>query len=548
MENTQVGPFLILRKLGTSRRQKVYHARQIEQARDVALKFISVPPKVPWHQALEKLNREFDQLQQLKHPNLIQVYGAGVDGDRVFFATELVEGESLAALLSRRGKLAPDQVVEYGRQIAEVLEYLHAKDLIHSKLNPEKILVTPAGSLKVGDLRLNRAKRRRWDASKQRELDMAAYMAPEQFTEGATHKSDLYALGVILFEMLTGKLPYPPDTLGRMTRNKLESPAPTVATHVMNCPIWLDRLVTQLLSPNPRSRPHSASAVKMAFDEIRNIDATRKTAAAQITSGFNPLTAGQDQAEARRVLGKQSRKNADRGPLLQSTGFQVTALLVICLLVVYFWWPPSHQSLVERARTLVQSDDPDQWREAQLLMQDVMDSSGDYAEQATDLYFESRQKSLINRVENGKVTRFDTEEFQQFSKAARLEREGQEADAADIYARLMTQLSPTGDQRHIQREAKLRYDQLQTQFQWPEDPVELQLLIDETRDISDQPGLLRAQKMLGNLTIEFAGREGFETILTQAQDRRREIREQLLELAKPAESREPKDGASAPDR
>ena len=240
MEKTYVGPFLIVKKLG-SRRQKVYHARQTEQNRDVALKFISVPPSVEWTKALDKIDREVNELQKLHHPNLVKVYGAGVDGERIFFATELIDGESLSAILARRGKLTPDLVVEYGRQIAEVLRYLHSQDLIHSKLTPEKILVTEDHRIKISDLRLNRSKRRRWDSTRRRELDIAAYMAPEQFTEGATQKSDFYSLGVILFEMLTGKLPYAPDTMGRMTKQKMNAPVPSVAANMMNCPIWLDK-------------------------------------------------------------------------------------------------------------------------------------------------------------------------------------------------------------------------------------------------------------------------------------------------------------------
>ena len=113
MENTYVGPFLIVKKLGTNRRQKVYHARQTEQKKDVALKFIKVPPTVQWSKALDKIQREVNELQKLRHPNLVKVFGAGVDEDRIFFATELVEGESLSAILARRGKLTPDLVVEY---------------------------------------------------------------------------------------------------------------------------------------------------------------------------------------------------------------------------------------------------------------------------------------------------------------------------------------------------------------------------------------------------------------------------------------------------
>ncbi len=221
MENTKVGPFLIIKKLGTNRRQRVYHARQTEQQRDVALKFIAIPPDVEWAKALVKIDLEVKELQKLDHPNLVKVYGAGVHEERIFFGSELIDGESLSSILSRRGKITPDLVVEYGRQIADLLRYLHHHELIHSKLTPDKLLITSDHKVMIADLRLNRSRRRRWDSRRHRELDIAAYMAPEQFTEGATAKSDFYSLGVILFEMLTGKLPYEPDTMGRMTKMKM---------------------------------------------------------------------------------------------------------------------------------------------------------------------------------------------------------------------------------------------------------------------------------------------------------------------------------------
>ena len=159
VENTKVGPFLLIKRLGTTRRQKVFHARQIEQERDVALKFISVPPEIDRGTALGKIQREVAILKQLQHTNLVRVFGAGAHEEKIFFATELVEGESLAALLSRRGKLAPDLAVEYGKQISHLLEYLHNNEVLHSKLTPEKIIVTPDHKVKVADLRLNRSKK-----------------------------------------------------------------------------------------------------------------------------------------------------------------------------------------------------------------------------------------------------------------------------------------------------------------------------------------------------------------------------------------------------
>ena len=97
MENTRVGPFLIIKRLGNNRRQRVYQARQIKQEKDVALKFISVPPSVDWNKAVDKINLEVRVLQKLRHPNLVRIYGAGVADNNIFLAHELVAGESLTS-------------------------------------------------------------------------------------------------------------------------------------------------------------------------------------------------------------------------------------------------------------------------------------------------------------------------------------------------------------------------------------------------------------------------------------------------------------------
>lgn len=538
VEQTQVGPFLILKRLGNNRRQRVFHARQVEQQKDVALKFINVPPNVAWHKALDKLDREFNQLSKLRHPNLVRVFGAGVEEEKVFLATELIDGESLSTLLSRRGKLAHDQVVEYGKQIADVLVFLHDKDLIHSKLTPEKILITADHKVKIADLRLNRAKRRRWDSTRRRELDIAAYMAPEQFTEGATEKSDFYSLGVIVYEMLSGKLPYPPDTMGRMTKNKMNAPVPSIAKQVMNCPMWLDKIVTQMLDPDPRRRPHSAQAIAMAFEEIKNIDATQKAAVDQMASGFNALTAGEDKSEAQRLLGQETKPKKTGPPFYQSVWFQTVALVLVALGIVYLVQFTTQQSKLEQARQLVESKNEEDWSEARNLLGPIMWGDGELAKEATEVYYLSRQKSLVARAEAGEVSRLDNEDFQQFIKAYRLQSLGQDEEAAKIYSRLVVQIPFDSDQRHIHRESKLRYQTLSNKFQWPTNTNALMSLIAECEAATTEAKLIEAQSKLGNLTIRFAGEDGYADVIDAAGTSLVAIKERLVSLRNPTSSEE----------
>jgi len=453
VERKSVGPFKILKRLGSNRRQRVFHARQTEQNRDVAIKFVKIPPAVQWDSAVDKINREVTQLQKLRHPNLVQVYGAGFEEEDIFFATELVEGESLATILARRGKLAPDQVVEYGRQICSVLQFLHEHDLIHSKLTPEKILVTSDHQIKVTDLRLNRSKRRRWDAQRQRDLELAAYMAPEQFTEGTTDKSDLYALGVILYEMLSGKLPYKPDTLGRMQKNKASAPVPSVATHVMDCPIWLNQIVSEMLDPNPRKRPHSAQAINLALDEIKNIDATKKAAVSQMTSGFNPLTAGKDKSEAHRLLGKKSAVNKNASvPFFQRTAVQVGLLCLSGALIFFMLQPKSDSQLIAQARQMIDSEQMAQWADARILLEPIMSSDRLMAEEAKQLYFDSKHKTLMVRAESGKNNRTDSEAEKLFVRAVGLQKLGQNKEAEVLFQELIAS-EPTEIDPHVRQAA-----------------------------------------------------------------------------------------------
>lgn len=530
MENTHVGPFKIVSQLG-NRRQKVYRALQTEQGREVALKFIKLPPTVEWDKAIAKIDREVIGLQALSHPGLVKVYGAGVDGQRVFFASELIEGESLATVLARRGKLTPDLVVEYGRQIADVLRYLHSKDLIHSKLTPDKILLTSDHRIKIADLRLNRPKKRRWDKTRRRELDTAAYMAPEQFVDGATQKSDFYSLGVVLFEMLTGKLPYPPDTIGRMTKMKMKAEVPSVASHVMNCPIWLDKIISQMLSPDAKARPHSARAIVLAFDEIKNIDATKKPAISQISGGFNPLTIGADRSEARRLLGvkKKKKKRAvnNQTPLIQTVGFQVVAFLAVACFIIYCLIPESSSEIVARAAIMVESEDPVQWAEAERLLKPLMDGDSDVQQTSEKLFFEARRRSLVRNAERGLVTRLQTENVLDFGRAVQLQLDESDEPAKRIFTKLAASIDPDGRERHVYAESVVRLGQLSSKRALPTDINELSEMIAVAKEVSTPDQMATAHDLLSEIVFTYAGQRDYRQLVVIATEQLKLLKERI---------------------
>ena len=458
MENTKVGPFLVGQRIGRNRRQRVYRAKQTEQDLDVALKFIGIPDKADRSKAIEKIQIEVELLKQLRHPNLVKVLGAGIENDEIFFAYELVNGESLSSVLARRGRFAPDQVIDFGRQIAKLLDYLHDQDIVHSKLTPDKILIDEQGKVKVADLRLNRSRKKRWDSALKRELDIAAYMAPEQIKVGGSRKSDIYSLGVILYEMLTGKLPYEPDTIGRMTRSKMHSPVPSVSSQVMNCPVWLDKIVGQMISPDPKLRPHQAKVVVLAMKELRVMDEKKQAAISQVKKGFNPLTIGADRKEANKLLGPKEKWNFDPA-LLQSTGFLLAGLLLTIGLIAFAVWPESNQSKYDRAAQLMKSDDSADWRDARKSLKEIMDSSsGELHGPAELLYFESRRRTLLSHAGRGRTIGLQSDATQSFIQAFQLQKEGDWAGATELYRMLVENVDPSGDERHIFVEANTRLE------------------------------------------------------------------------------------------
>ena len=362
---------------------------------------------------------------------------------------------------------------------------------------------------------------------------MAAYLAPEQFTEGPSERADFYSLGVILFEMTSGQLPVDPDNLGRMIRQKQDSAAPSVAERVMDCPVWLDKMIAQLLEPRPKDRPYSANAIVLAFDEIKKLDATQKGAAAHIAGSFNPLNAGRDKSEAKRVLGKKvSSRQEPREPFYQTIPFLVGALMLIAAVAIWFALPPNAGDLVVRSRTLVESSNAADWKTATESMKRVMESKSKFAPQAQEIYLQAQRKTLLDLAQRGMKNRnFHAPETRTFVDAYALEQDEKNEQAKSLYVDLVRTVDPAGAKAHIYLEARDRFKKLAGKIKLPETEEMLLMLVEQAKQARTERELTFARRVLTRIYVLKSGEPEFENVVEAAKQTLDSVQEKLKLLA-----------------
>ena len=269
--------------LGTGGMGAVYKARQPALDRVVALKVL--PPEIGGDPVFtQRFAREAQALARLNHPHIVAVYEYGQAGDTSFIVMEFVDGTNLRQLLETAA-LEPEHALVLVPQICDALQYAHDEGVVHRDIKPENILLDRKGRPKIADFGLSKLRHEgdHTEASltgTHQVMGTLRYMAPEQMegTRDVDHRADIYSLGVVFYEMLTGELP-----IGRF-----QAPSQKVAVDVR-----LDDVVLRALAKEPERRYQHASDVKTAVESIAATEGqpgqARKTASAA-TSGSDPLS------------------------------------------------------------------------------------------------------------------------------------------------------------------------------------------------------------------------------------------------------------------
>lgn len=262
------GRYRIDARIATGGMSTVYRGFDMRLERPVALKVMD-PRYAGDHEFLTRFRREARSVARLKHPGLVAVYDRNDDSSHPYLVMELVEGGTLRELLRERGPMPPHAVVAVLGPLLGGLGAAHRAGLVHRDLKPENVLISDDGEVKLVDFGLVRAVAEAGITSTSVILGTAAYLSPEQVVGSATGpRSDVYALGVMTFELLTGTTPFTGDNALAVAHTRLDRDVAAPSSVIAGVPPQFDRLVARATARNPDERFADASQMGAELDAI----------------------------------------------------------------------------------------------------------------------------------------------------------------------------------------------------------------------------------------------------------------------------------------
>src|SRR6266545_697391 len=278
------GRYRIVRKLGSGGMANVYLAEDQELGRRVAIKILN-DRHAGDEQFVERFRREAKNAAGLSHPNIVSIYDRGEAEGTYYIAMEYLDGRSLKELILSRGPAPVSVAVDYARQILSALRFAHRNGIVHRDIKPHNCLVDAEGHVKVTDFGIARA-----GASQMTEagsiIGTAQYLSPEQARgTQVDQRSDLYSLGIVLYEMLTGNVPFNGDSPVEIAMKHLSATPPPLSAKRPDIPKSLEMVVLRALAKDPAARYQSTDEMDADLERVgRGHGVSRETEDAGTTA------------------------------------------------------------------------------------------------------------------------------------------------------------------------------------------------------------------------------------------------------------------------
>ena len=369
----EFGPFLIEKELGSGAMGAVYLARYIKNNHRVAIKIMSSAINSNASSSLvSRFEREAEILKHLNNPNIVRLFGIGKFKGLRYYAMEVIDGETLEAILLRKGVFSWDETIELGKQICNALQHAHDNGVVHRDIKLSNLMVTKQGVLKLTDFGIAKDLDGTLLTGANCAIGTAAYMSPEQCRgeSTVTGKSDLYSLGVVLFELLTGKRPFRGNNAVELFLHHVQSKPERPSRINLEIPKFLDTLILHLLEKDPDDRPPSASVVAKILEEIRVKILAQTSVGEDLAKSYadgSGLTKTSERKKARKLLARIGKKE-EGTPWFRSCLF--VSIMMLVVMFAFSWTmyeifirTPSAKSLIASAEKLIKTNFRDEARD-----------------------------------------------------------------------------------------------------------------------------------------------------------------------------------------
>jgi len=260
---TLLDRYRIVAPLGKGGMGEVYRAEDLKLGQSVALKFLPAS-LLRSEDAVARFHREVRLARQVSHPNVCRVFDVGEADGQTFLTMEYVDGEDLASLMRRIGRLPPDKALDIARQLCAGLAAAHEHGIVHRDLKPANIMLDGRGRVRITDFGLAAISLE--PGSDDARAGTPAYMSPEQLSGGEiTPQSDLYSIGLVLYEIFTCKRPFDAKTFDEMVRQRDKSTPTLPSQYVKEIDPLVERVIMRCLERDPAKRPAAALQVAAAL-------------------------------------------------------------------------------------------------------------------------------------------------------------------------------------------------------------------------------------------------------------------------------------------